>query len=405
MMPQKRTAIRAGLLASVLLWAVPGFSQDASEVVDSAFAKMHAAETEQDFMLAAQEVVRLGDAAIPDLTRRFVAAQDEAGRIETSYLLATILAQSKFQRRVPELPPELVPTLAKLLHEPADISLEANLANLAGFAPPHPQELAPGLLALLERTQDPSLQATTSAALVYQGEGVVPFVQEALLRSKDDRFSGNLAHILQGSETLPDDVKAKLRSLLESDDAEARQMASRTLSKAGDRDPAMLDAALRDLETAQSEVDLAMATIRVQENTDRSQRVANALKTAFETKANRIEERRQIIVALSKSGTPGLQAYLDLVKTAPNVEVFEHLTIAVPSELKNDPRVADLLISALIAAKDEAMVKSATFALAKLPSIAQPAIKEALARDDLDVETMQRLHAVGAVAGWPPSRQ
>src|SRR5690606_20189320 len=110
----------------------------------------------------------------------------------------------------------------------------------------------PGLLALLERTENEALRATTSAAIVYQGAEVLPLVQEAFHRSTDDRFSGDLARVLYDTE-LSEQSIAKLQSLLKSDNAQARQLAARTLDKAGIESSDLLESALQDLASAKTE--------------------------------------------------------------------------------------------------------------------------------------------------------
>lgn len=101
-----------------------------------------------------------------------------------------------------ELPPELVSLVGHLLFETRNLQLEANLANLTVVAP-HPAEFGPGLLALLERTENDALRATTSAAIIYQGEQVLPLVQDAFYDSTNDKYSGDLSPFILAPRFIP----------------------------------------------------------------------------------------------------------------------------------------------------------------------------------------------------------
>ncbi len=404
-MHKTASAIRAGLCAACLLLTPSAYADDIPARLDEAFEKMEAADTEQGFMLAARDIVLLGKTAIPDLTRRLQAAEETDQQVQITYLLASITGQAKFQQSPLEIPLQLVQRAAQLLEHPADPLLEANLANLAAFIGPAPAELAPGLLSLLQRSDNEGLRATTSAAIGNQGEGVLPFVEKALLESKDDRFSGDLANILRGSQLNPP-VVAKLQSLLESDNTQTRQIVARTLEKAEIRDPKLLQAALRDLEDAQTEMDLNRAAAQVQENTDGSEAVAKALQKAFEEKAGRIEERRMIVAALEATGEPGLRAYLDLVKSASDEKILTDITMGIPSALRADPRMADILISKLLKARTDEMVERSTFALVRLDrDVALPAVEQALAGSDLKPAQRKRLYDAVFVSGWKKGAQ
>ena len=365
----------AWMIAAFLAASVPSLADMAEEPVQNLFDAMAAAQDEEAFYAAMNNVIALGGDALPDLTKRLAAAKDDDERITITYLLANIVGQMKVKREAIELPPELVSLTGELLFETANTQLETNLANVSA-AVPHPAAFGPGLLALLERTEDEALRATTSAAIIYQGEEVLPLVQEALYTSTSDRFSGDLAHVLADTE-LSEQSIAKLQDLLKSDNAGARQSAARTLDRAGIKSEGLLEAALQDLATAKKEIDLSFAASKVGKHTDGSERVAAALASAFE-RAHRIEERAELASALLATGEPGKAQLFAVLQVSNDPEEIGDLMRVTNNRLQNDPRLPSAYIAILKRTDDEKVSEAAIQGLVMTRKPGQDAITAAL---------------------------
>jgi len=376
-------------LTAALLSASVSFAADAVEKpIQDAFETMASAQSEEAFYGAARTVIALGSDALPDLTKRLAAAKDDDERITITYLLGNIVGTMKYKRETIELPPELVSLTGELLLETRNMQLEANLANLSATAP-HPDEFGPGLLALLERTENEALRATASAAIVYQGAAVLPLVQEAFYRSTNDRFSGDLARVLYDTE-LSEQSIAKLQSLLKSDNAQARQLAARTLDKAGIESSDLLESALQDLASAKTEVELSFAASKVKKHTDHSERVAVALAGAFE-RAHRIEERVELVSALLATGDHGKAQLFAVLRASNDPEEINDLNRVTNSRLKDDPRLATAYIAILKRTDDEKVSEAATQGLVMTGKFGQQATEAALQEEPIDERSRSRL--------------
>lgn len=383
--------LRSVLLALPLLVAVPTVAAADRAALEEGFSAMAEARTEEAFYAAAQAVIDLGPAIVPDLTERLVNADDDEERIDLTFLLASILGQTEFAREEVELPPELAPAVAALLLEPRDIALEGNLANLAARFDPQPPEITEGLLALLGRAEHLGLRATTGAVIVIHGEEhALALVQDALRASEDDRFSGDLANLLRGTE-LPDDVVGILQDLLASDDAEARQAAARTLREAGIEGGGLLEAALRDLEEAGTDMELLNAAMAVRQHTDGSDRVAEALEAAL-PKARRVEERMEILRALAATGEAGHLRLYAIVEATQDAELFGQLVLGLnATSARDDPRTLDTLLSIAVGSDDEEIAEAAARGLLRHGEAARTAIEAAVAEPGLQPRVRERL--------------
>ena len=379
-----------------------------AQTVESALARFDAVVDREAFPAAASDVIAFGGAVVPQLTRRLIAADTDAERVRAIYLLARILGQAKFDKTPVEIPAELRKTVGRLLMQPSDVTLEANLANLAAVIGAYPSDLGAGLMALLQRTDEANLRATTSAAIVNQGAGVLPLVQEALSHSDDDRFGGDLARILRGTP-LPDGTIAALTTLLRSNDPEARQAAGRTLGDAGAEagtgagveGSARLDAALRDLEDARTDVELNAAASDVERYSDGSERVADALGRAF-ARADRAEEFRQIALALQATGAPGAARYLSLIAASRHADELDQLRLSLGQALLDDPRTASAFLTVLRETPDEIVAKVAANALVTLRATSRPLVKAALADKTVDPGLRLRLYQVRTMSALFP---
>lgn len=385
----KRLLFPAWLIAALLSASVPSFADTVEQSIQHEFEAMASAETEEAFVAAARNIIALGGDAVPELTKRLAAATTDDERIEISYVLASIVGQAKFKREALALPPALPALVGKLLLQTRDMQLEANLANLSGFIAPHPKELGPGLLALLERAEDEALRATTSAAIAYQGKEVLPLVQNAFYGNANDRFSGDLARILYDTE-LNEQSIAKLQELVKSDDDDARQSAARTLDRAGVKSDALLDAALKDLASARTDVELSLAASRVKKHTDGSERVAIALAGALE-RAHRIEERGALVVALLATGEPGERAFFDALQASNDPEEIQDLMRLTNNSLAGDPRRPAAYIAILNRTDDEKVSEAAIHALVMTRESGRTAIKAALKKAPADSRLHSRL--------------
>lgn len=226
-------AFRTGLVAVLLIGSLPLSSIAQTAIVDESLRAMRAADSDEAFFRAMQDIVTLGPDVVPELSDRLLATDDVWERVDLTAILTMVLQRAEQLGQASEAPPELIEEVVLLMDEPTDPTLEANLVNLAGQFRPQPVEITEGLLAVLARTDDEPLRATTSAVIAMNGgEQSRPLVHDALRRSDNERLSGDLALILYGSE-LPDDIASILVELRSSDNAEARQLASRTLEAAG----------------------------------------------------------------------------------------------------------------------------------------------------------------------------
>ena len=384
----KHPVLRVWLIAALLSASIPSVADTVETSVQNSFEAMASAQSEEAFYAAARSIIALGSAALPDLTARLAAAKDDEERVEVTYLLANIAAQAKFKRETLELPPELVALTGKLLLQPHDISLEANLANFSAVAP-HPAEFGPGLLALLERTDNEALRATTSAAIVYQGEEVLPLVQNAFYRSTNDKFSGDLAHLLYDTDLSAQSI-AKLQAMLKSDDAGARQAAARTLDRAGIQSDGLLESALKDLASAHKEIDLSFAAGKVKKHTDGSERVAAALASAFE-RAHRIEERVELVSALLATGKPGETQLFAVLQASDDADEIQDLTMVTNNRFRDDPRLPAAYIAILKRTDDEKASEAAIQGLVRTREPGREAIEAALKETPPDDRLHRRL--------------
>lgn len=356
---------------------------------------MKETDSEDVFNRAVRDIVALGPVVVPNLTRRLVAAETDAQRVEITFLLATVLGQARATGAKIELPPDLIPEVAKLMAQPHELELEANLANLAGYIEPQPPAITEGLLSILARTDHQGLRATTSAIIAMRGgQSALPLIQNALRKSTSARYSGDLARILRGS-TLPPDVADILVALLSSDDAEARQAASQTLKAAGIRNVGQLDAALRDLEAARTDMQLTRAATAVRETTDGSVRVADALVSALE-RARRLEERREIIVALTASGDAGLEGLYRAVRAMKDPTIVRQYILFMNSDsaVRKDPRAVALLVEMASDSETPAVADEAAFGLTRHGKPALAAIDAVLADDKTNADVRKRLSPV-----------
>ncbi|MGH6861302.1 MAG: hypothetical protein ACRECY_13675 [Phyllobacterium sp.] len=354
------------------------------------------AQTEDAFYGAARTIIALGSDALPDLSKRLAVATNDDERIEITYLLANIVGQAKFKRETIALPPELVALTGELLLEAHDRPLEANLANFSAAAP-HPAEFGPGLLALLERTEDEALRATTSAAIVYQGKEVLPLVQSAFHNSTNDRFSGDLARVLADTE-LSDQSIAKLQDLLKSNDAEARQMAARTLDRAGIKNGGLLDSALKDLASARTEIELSFAAGKVKKQTDGSERVAAALSSAFQ-RAHRIEERVELVAALLATGEPGKKQLFAVLQASNDPKEIGDLMMVVNNRLRDDPRLPAACLAILKRTDDEKVSEAAIQGLVMTRKTGREAVEAALEETSAEDRLNRRLTRAASFFG------
>lgn len=384
----KHPFLRACLIVAALSVSAPSLADTTEKSIQNAFEAMASAQSEEAFYAATRSIVALGSDALPRLTKRLAAAKDDDERITITYLLANIVGPMKFKREAIELPPELVSLVGKLLFETRNTPLEANLANFSVTAP-HPAEFVPGLLALLERTEDEALRATTSAAIIYQGEEALPLVQDAFHASTSERFSGDLAHLLADTE-LSEESIAKLQDLLKSDNAGARQSAARTLDRAGVKSPDLLESALKDLATARTEVELSLAAGKVGKQTDGSERVAAALAGAFK-RAHRLEERVELVSALFATGEPGKTQLFAVLQASDDPEEIGDLMRVTNTRLQDDPRLSAAYIAILKRADDEKVSEAAIYGLVMARKSGQEAIEAALNETSADDRLHRRL--------------
>ncbi|MEP7453996.1 hypothetical protein [Phyllobacterium sp. SB3] len=378
----------ACLIALFLSASVPALADTVETSIQNAFEAMASAETEEAFYGAARTAIALGSDALPDLTKRLAAVKDDDERINIFYVLANIVGPMKFKREVIELPPELVSLTGKLLIETRNLQLEANLANFSVVVP-HPAEFGPGLLALLERTENKALRATTSAAIVYQGKEVLPLVLKAFYSSTNDRFSGDLAHLLADTE-LNERSIAKLQDLLKSDNAGARQSAARTLDRVGLKSGDLLESALKDLASARTEVELSFAAENVKKQTDGSERVAAALASAFE-RAHRLEERAMLVSALLATGELGKKQLFVVLQASNDAEEVGDLMRVMNSSLQDDPRLTSAYIAILKRTDDEKVSDAAILGLVMTRKTGQEAIKVVVNETSADDRLHRRL--------------
>lgn len=356
---------------------------------------MAGAKTEQAFFAAAQELFELGPSAIPGLTDRLLLTDDENERIDLTFALASVIGQARLRGEAIELPAGLSKEVASLLHQPADLALEANLANLAALIEPQPPAVTEGLLALLARANHEGLRATTSAVIAMHAEpSALPLIHEALRHSPSDTFSGDIARILMGTE-LPDDIAEIVAALLSSDNPEARKSASRLLDDAGMVNPAQLDAALNDLEIATTDMQLLNAAMAVRKHTDGSARVADALDKAM-TRASRVEERIEIIRAFGASGAAGHAKFAGIIASADDAEIVRHLMFGAlaSAELRESQVIAEAFISLVVTSDKPAVADEAAFAVSRYQAIARPLIETMLAGNNLSPEVRDRLAAI-----------
>jgi hypothetical protein len=384
----KLSLLAACLITGLLSASLPAYGDTVEKSVQEGFDAMGSAQSDEAFMAAARKLITLGDSALPELTKRLAAAGDEDERVEVTYVIANIVGQAKFKRQKVALPAELVTLAGKLLLETRDAQLEANLANLAGFSP-HPAEFGPALLALLERTENEAMRATTSAAIAYQGDEVLPLVETAFAASSNDRYSGDLARILYG-RSLNAQSTAKLQKLLKSDNADARKSAARTLEKAGVKSDGLLDAALKDLASATRDVDLSSAAGRVKKHTDGSERVAIALAGAFE-RARRIEQRVELVAALRATGEPGTEQLFAVLRASNDPQEIRDIMMVTTNSLQNDPRLPAAYIAILKRTDDEKVSEAAVNALLMMRKTGRDAVMAALNETASDDRLHRRL--------------
>lgn len=388
-------SLRLHLIALLIAATFPAAAFADDPAIDKGFAIMRETDDEETFYRAARDIVALGPEIVPNLTRRLVDAETDEQRLDLTYMLAAIIGQAKFTGQPVELPPELVPEMATLMKEPSDPALQGNLANLAGHFEPQPPEITDGLLSILSRAEDEGLRATSSAVIaIYGSEDILPLIHDALRDSDSDRYSGDLARLLRGTE-LPDDIAGILEALLASDDAEARQNASHTLSEAGIRSPAQLKAALRDLDAASTDMELLNAAMAVREHTDDSERVADALAAAL-AKARRGEERREIIRALVASGDPGLDRLYRIIQSTEHPELLAQLILGMngTAEARENPRTVEVLMAMAVESDDPDIADAAAFGLNLHGAAAVSAIDEVLADERTSDAARERLSLV-----------
>lgn len=386
---------RRHLIALLLVATLPviAFADDAA--IDKGFAIMSETDDEETFYRAAQDIAALGPEIVPNLTKRLTEAETDDQRIDLTYLLATILDQAKFAGKAVDLPPELMPEIAALMKQPSELAVQANLANLASHFVPQPPEITEGLLSVLSRAEHEGLRATTSAIIaMYGDEDVLPFVHDALRNSDSDRYSGDLAAILRGTE-LPQDIVGILEALLASDNAEARQTASRVLTEAGIRNPAQLDTALRDLAAADTDMQLLNAAMAVREHTDGSERAAEALETAL-GQARRMEERMEIIRALAASGDAGLDRLYQIIQSTEDPDLLGQFILGMNSttEARDNPLTLEVLMTIATESENPDIADAAALGLNSHGTAAVSAIDAVLADEQTDDAVRERLSPV-----------
>ena len=388
-------SLRPYILSLFLTASFPFVAVADDAVIEENYQIIRETDDEEEFYRAAQQIVELGTVVIPNLTNRLVETEDDVERVDLTFLLAAVLGQSRVTGQSPEVPPELLREVAALMSEPGELALEGNLANLAGSFDPQPTEITVGLLSILSRAEHEGLRATTSAVIAMNaGDNALPLIHDALRESDNDRFSGDLAAILRGTQP-PDDIVAILQALLESDDGEARQAAARTLDAAGIGGPGQLDAALRNLEEARTEVQLSLAASAVYNHTDGSQRVADALVSSLD-RAHRGEERREIFRALAASGDAGVIAIHDVVRSTEDVDVLEQYILAMNSspQSREDPRTLALLIEMATDDSNPPAADAAAFGLNLHRQAAVDAIDEVIAEGNASDAVRERLMPV-----------
>lgn len=380
-------------LAAALSLSAPAFAQN--KIVDTNIEAMAQARSDTAIYAAAQEIVDLGPSIVPELTDRLVSARDADERIHVTFVLSTILSRARYEGVTVDFPPQLAPELSRLLLKPSPLMLEGNLANLAGLIRPQPPEIIAGLLALLERAQNEGLRATTSAVIVASGESDnLHLIHDAMRQSHSDKFTGDLAAVLRGTP-LPEDIVAILEDLLTSENAEARQAATRTLNDAGIVSDGLLDAALRDLQEAENDMDLIVAATNIERFTDGSVRVADVLVGGF-AKANRIEERLQIVRALIETGEPGFNALADYMEGVSDASELSDLIMGLGSAQSGHPRIIVVLAAKLRQSDDPALSASAAMMLANQGEAAREVIEDLLEGDEIDTASRQVLsQAIG----------
>lgn len=388
-------SLRTLLLATLLPLSMSIAIAAGDSTLERGFQVMEQAEDEASYMQGARQIIEQGPSALPALTQRLIDADDDEQRVVITFLIASIQGPAAMAGGTTELPPELIAAVTRLMAETRTPELQINLANIAGNMSPHPESIVKGLLSILSNTEHPDIRATTSAAIAMRsGPEALPLMHEALRQSDSDRFSGDLAAILRGTE-LPADVLPVLQALLTSDNAEARQAASRTLDEAGEHDPAQLDAALRDLEQAQTDMQLITAALAVGRHTDSSERVAQALTTAL-GKARRIEERMEIIRSLAASGEPGLDRIYATLRATDDPELLRHYIMGINSAriVRDNPRTLAVLME--LAARDDNpdLADMAAFGLNSQRQAAVTAIDETLADSSISEATRKRLQSV-----------
>lgn len=388
-------ALRLHLIALLLAATFPAAAHADEAAIDEGFEIMRETDDEETFYRAAHDIVALGPEIVPNLTQRLIAAEDDQERIELTYLLGAILGQARITGVAVQLPPELVSEVATLMNAPGELALEGNLANLAGHFEPQPPEITQGLLSILSRAEHEGLRATTSAIIAMRGhEDTLPLIYDALRGSDSDRYSGDLALILRGTEP-PEDIVAILEALLSSDDPEARQAASRVLDDAGIQTSAQLEAALRDLEEAETDMELLRAAMSVASHTDGSERVADALASAL-GEARRGEERREIIRAMAATGEPGLDRLYRIIRSTKDPEILGQLILGMNStpEGRENPRTLETLMAMATDSQAPEIADQAALGLNLHGAAARAAIEAVLSDERTDAATRERLSPI-----------
>lgn len=366
----------AALLLAALVSAAP--AQEGTASPETLVERLTAADAEVNDQWRAdlRALVARGPEAMPPLVAALGAAGDENERITLTYLMNVVLTESKMVRKTTiEIGPETVDLLSGMLATAETLGLKANLLNLAGLIGPDALPMAPEILGFLASTDNPDARATSQAVLGSLGKGVIPYIHDALRASDDERFSGDLARILRGTDP-PPDIAALMAALLRSDDPEIREKAMMGL-KGADVDPDLLIAAaianLRDAPTDQERSMAASALFGMEEGAP--EQVIPALRAALDA----VEEsnpRWHIARMLALQGPGGARAL------AQDAAARDDLAAVLGAHAIPDADVAGALLDAGLTTEDARVRGAALMGLRKTGRAAIGPIDEALARVD-----------------------
>lgn len=374
--------IWALIIGVMLPSAVLAQTPPPAETVSALWGKIEKEDfdSEQDFYIAVQKMAAQSDEAIALLSPELLVSKDDDQRVTITYVmgLATQYQKLREEKNV-ELSPNLVAELKQLLHTTNEAMLQANIVNIALMMETKAEPLADEMIEILKKSDDPGLNATTTLAIGGIGDAVLPKVYDAIKRSDNTRFVGDIARILRDSDVPPDVVAVLKQNALSGDTGTREQLLTVLMDLKGDKGE-LIPVVLNHLDKAEKSQQKMMALYTLEKMSPPANVLIGALSDTLEKldPNGDAQERAQIVRLLLNSNDDGVKAVAAAIPRARTDREKREIVQWLARSPTNDPVVIEALMGVATSREDRILASDAIMGLTRIGNPALPAIEAAI---------------------------